>query len=202
MGLHLISDQVGQLVSFLDILTHWDQRFGLVGPGDTLVLVRKHLLDSLVPAEILRSRENVIDIGSGAGLPGVPISIACPELPVTLVDSRRTRVSFLKDVIRRLALRNTVAMEGRIERLTAGTPMAGQLDAAISRAWTGLPGFLGVCAELLRPGGIAVSMKGPRARAELAGIDPEALGFTAPQITPYTIPGGDERRSLLVFERL
>jgi 16S rRNA (guanine527-N7)-methyltransferase len=202
MGLRLTRDQVAQLASFLDILTDWNQRFGLVGPGDTSVLVRKHLLDSLVPAGILRSRENVIDIGSGAGLPGVPISIACPDLPVTLVDSRRSRVSFLKEVIRRIGLRNSAARECRIEALASETGIAGQLDAAISRAWTGLPGFLDVCARLLKSGGIAVSMKGPRAGAELARIDPGALGFSAPHETRYTLPWGNEIRNLLVFERL
>jgi len=201
MGLHLSDDQVAQLASFLDVLTRWNQRFGLVGPGDTSVLVRKHLLDSLAPARILGSRRTVIDIGSGAGFPGVPISIACPELRVMLVDCRRARVSFLKEVIRSIGLRNTAARECRIESLTTETGTAGRLDAAISRAWTGLPGFLDVCARLLRPGGIAISMKGPRARAELSRIDPGVLGFAAPHETHYTLPGGNERRTLLVFER-
>jgi 16S rRNA (guanine527-N7)-methyltransferase len=202
LGLELSSAQVGLLVDFLDILSEWNHRFSLVGTDDPEALVRKHVLDCLFPSKFLISAKSIVDLGSGPGLPGIPLSVARPELAVTLVDSRRICVSFLREVIRRLRLPNVAVREGRIEEHVAHLRSEVHPDAAISRAWIGLPDFLGACEKFLAPGGVAIGMKGPRGVTELRGIDPAAHGFRTSEILRYTLPGGDESRMLLVFERI
>jgi 16S rRNA (guanine527-N7)-methyltransferase len=130
------------------------------------------------------------------------LSIARPELAVTLVDSRRICGSFLMDVIRRLRLSNAAVREGRIEGQASHLRSEIGPDAVISRAWVGLADFLGMCAKLLAPGGIAISMKGPGGTRELKEIDPPSLGFRTSETVRYTLPRGGESRMLLVFERV
>jgi 16S rRNA (guanine527-N7)-methyltransferase len=203
LGLELSSAQVGLLVDFLSILSEWNHRFSLVGTDDPEALVRKHVLDCLFPSKFLISATTIVDLGSGPGLPGIPLSVARPDLAVTLVDSRRICVSFLREVIRRLRLSNVAVREGRIEE-QAMQLLRSEVhpDAAISRAWVGLADFLGTCEKFLAPGGVAISMKGPRGVTELRGIDPAGHGFRTSEIIRYTLPGGGESRMLLVFERI
>jgi 16S rRNA (guanine527-N7)-methyltransferase len=202
LGLELSSAQAELLVDFLCILTEWNRRFSLVGTDDTEALVRKHLLDCLLPSKLLGATRAIVDVGSGAGLPGIPLAVARPELTVILVDSRRVCVSFLREVVRRLRLSNAAVREGRIEDQAATLRSEIGPDAVISRAWVALGDFLGISAKVLTRGGIAISMKGPGGARELSEIDPLDLGFRTREVVHYTLPGGGESRMLLVFERI
>lgn len=202
LGVHLSPPQVERLQAYLAQLDVWNSILRLVGTRDRSRLITHHVVDSLAAAPLLLSRSRLVDIGSGAGLPGIPLAIARPDTSVTLVESRSRPVSFLVDVVRQLDLRNVRVIEERIEVLASGE--AGdheRFDAAITRAWDRLDAFLGISSPLLQHGGIAIAMKGPRAEDELEHLGDAADAFGAVRKIPYRIEGA-KARVLLVFERL
>lgn len=201
LGVGLAGRQLDLLGEFLDVLAVWSRRHRLVGTRDRPRLLSRHVVDCVAPASLLASREKLVDIGSGAGLPGVPLAVACPDLKVVLVESRRVPVNFLRDVVRTLGLRNACVVESRVEALTRAPDAVGEFDATIARAWSSLKVFLDVSAPLLRPGGIAIAMKGPHVEKELAALSEAAGDFRAPVRHYYELVGPRAARNLLVFSR-
>jgi len=139
LSIELSGQQIQSLARFLELIQVWNRRFRLVGTRESRVQINKHILDCLAPALVLSSIGTLVDIGSGAGLPGIPLSIGCPHMWVTLVDSRRARANFVREVVRQLKLRNISVLERRIERLVDDPAMRGSFDATISRAWQSSP---------------------------------------------------------------
>jgi 16S rRNA (guanine527-N7)-methyltransferase len=200
LGVHPSPRQAEQLQGYLDLLDTWNRKFRLVGTRDRHELITRHIADALAAASLASTRSRLIDIGSGAGLPGIPIGIVCPNTAVTLVESRRRPVSFLTEVVSRLDLANVRVREERVEDLVVDEAAAGGFDAVTARAWEGLERFLEISAVLLEPAGIAIAMKGPRADAELQSLGNASRTFRTPRKIPYGIEGA-KARVLLVFER-
>jgi len=201
LGVELSETQLESLAQFLALIRLWNRRFRLVGTRDLPGQINKHILDSLVPARILGSAGTLVDIGTGAGLPGVPLAICCPHLSVTLVDSRRVSANFVREVVRGMGLGNARVTEGRIECLMEKEHSFGPFDASISRAWTSPAKFLQVSAGLLRPGGMAVSMRGPVGSVAVGSLGDSAREFETCGQLEYRLPGGGGRRTLVVFRR-
>lgn len=201
LGAELESDQLEKIDGFIASLIEWNERFSLVGVRTRNDLIRLHVLDSLAIVRVLPFQAALVDIGSGAGLPGLPVAIVRADLRVTLVESRRTKANFQREVVRRLGLRNVEVVEDRVERLVLDRRSAHAFDAATARAWRGLREFLETAALLLRPHGQAIAMKGPKREYELAIALHEASGFAEPETVPYALPGGDEDRALMIFRR-
>jgi 16S rRNA (guanine527-N7)-methyltransferase len=200
LGIHLSPRQAEQLQGYLDLLDTWNRKFRLVGTRDRHGLITHHITDSLAVASLAATRSRIIDIGSGAGLPGIPIGIACRDISVTLVESRRRPASFLTEVVSRLDLANVRVREERVEALLVDEAAIGRFDAVTARAWEGLERFLEVSAVLLEPAGIAIAMKGPRADAEVQRLGNPSRTFGTPRKMRYGIEGA-KARALLVFER-
>jgi 16S rRNA (guanine527-N7)-methyltransferase len=199
VGVRLSPGQIERLLRFLDILEDWSVRCRLVGTRDRPRLITHHIADSLAAAAALRSCQCVMDVGTGAGLPGIPLAIALPATAFTLVDSRRLAVSFLGEVVRTLGLENARVVHERVQDLVAGSEAA--YDATISRAWASLGDFLEVSGGALNHRGIAVAMKGPRWNEEISALGSGTpMGFRLVKNLPYHLPG-TKTRVLLVFER-
>lgn len=149
---------------------------GLIGPRESDRIWERHLLNCAVVAEAVPSAANVTDIGSGAGLPGVVLAIARPDLRVLLVEPLERRAAFLIETIGLLDLPNVQVVRSRAEDLRA--PPA---DVVVARAVAPLDRLVGWCLPLVRPGGTLLAMKGARAAAELAAAEPvlRRLGATA-----------------------
>jgi 16S rRNA (guanine527-N7)-methyltransferase len=188
-------DQLERLDSYLELLLRWNQRIRLVGPRDPETLVDEHLVDSLQVAEGLTramsptrppsgslspDRRSLVDVGSGAGLPGLVISIALPELDVTLCEPSEKRCAFLHEARRVLDLRIEV-FEGAVESLAALRP--GSFDHAVCRATFEPDLWAQKGADLVRPGGSVWFLLAQRK------LDPEGPGTAS----HYTLPGGKTR---------
>lgn len=184
--------QLDKLHKYLDILLLWRHRVALISTADPIGLVEQHVLDSLHVVPHISRCERLADIGSGAGLPGIPLAIALPEMGTWLIESRRKKANFLRQARRIARLDNVQIVEGRAEKIPGTT-----FDAVTSRALGSVGAFLDLAASLLTPGGTAVAMRGPEGSAE--AIDhPD---FAAPGKASYQLAMGRER-VLLIYHRL
>ncbi|MBU3694513.1 MAG: 16S rRNA (guanine(527)-N(7))-methyltransferase RsmG [Rhodocyclaceae bacterium] len=180
-----------RLLAYVRLLEKWNQTYNLTAVREPAAMVTQHLLDTLATLPHLPGG-TLADIGSGGGIPGVPIAIAQSERPVTLVESNQKKVAFLRQVAIELALPNVEVVEGRVESL-AGR----EFDVLISRALSELPEFARMAGHLLAPGGSIVSMKGLYPHEELASLQQP---WQVRDVVPLRVPGLDAARHLVLAE--
>lgn len=198
LGVDVGHHAVERLARFVDLLVVWNRRVRLTGRRDVASLLRTHVIDSLVPALHIPSTGLVIDVGSGAGFPGIVLACLRPDLEIALIESRRRRVSFLREAIRAIPLRAARALELRAEEAAADPELAGRAMVAISRALR-LDVFLALAAPLLVPHGTAIAMQTPRTAGQAAVLAAQH-GFRLAARHDYGLPGG-AARTLLCFDR-
>jgi 16S rRNA (guanine527-N7)-methyltransferase len=191
LGLALGDDAVRRLLDYRALLAHWNHAYNLTAVRDPQQMVVRHLLDSLAVLPYVRG-PRLADLGTGAGLPGIPLAIAMPEIQVSLVDANGKKVRFLREAIRALKLDNVKAVQDRMENL------GGEFDCISSRALSSLGDMLAAAGHLLAPEGIWLALKGQRPEAELAALPP---GFALRAVHALSIPGLDAERHLLVLAR-
>ena len=193
LGLSLPESAISQLDNYIDLLAKWNRVYNLTAIQGEEKFVSHHLLDSLAVVPHLPAGR-VIDVGSGAGLPGVPIAVANPERGVTLLDSNRKRGTFLKQVIAELGLANATVAIDRAELFRPHEVF----EAVISRAFSDLAEFIGMAGHLCKPAGVLLAMKGAYPQQEIARIPQpwivsETISLDVPQL--------DAERHLLVLRR-
>ncbi len=183
------------LLDYLALLQQWNQAYNLTAIRDPREMVAKHLLDSLAVLPHL-PEGRLVDIGSGAGLPVVPLALARPTLRATLVETAGKKARFLREAVRRLALVERIeVLSARAEQLDR----AGQYDLLSARAFGTLRQILTIGGHLLRPGGRLLAMKGQPPQAELADLP---AGWRHVATHPLRVPGLDAERCLCVVERI
>jgi 16S rRNA (guanine527-N7)-methyltransferase len=165
MSLALPAAAIDQLADYLALLVKWNRVYNLTGVRDEAKLVTHHVLDCLAVVEHLPPG-NVVDVGSGAGLPGIPIAIACPDRSVTLVDSNQKKTAFLKQAIAELGLSHANVVSERVEAHRPTT----LFKIVISRAFSDLASFVKLAGHLCAAEGVLIAMKGLRPDAELEGL--------------------------------
>ncbi len=158
MALALPAGAVGQLLTYVELLAKWNRTYNLTAIRDPLQMVSRHLLDSLavLPHLPMPATAALADIGSGAGLPGIPLAIARSEWRVTLNDSNQKMCAFQRQAAIELGLANLEVHEGRVESWQPGSRFA----AVISRAFAALPDFIAKCRHLVAPDGVIAAMAG------------------------------------------
>ena len=200
VGVQLSPFQGEQFWLYLQELLDWNRRVNLTAITDPAEIVIKHFVDSLTPLPYLGSATSLLDVGSGAGFPGIPLKIAAPDLRLSLVDANRKKISFLKQVVRTLELREVTVRHGRIEDLP---PPEEPYTTIISRAFRRLEPLLEMVSPLIAPGCTLIAMLGPtrapehRLFRELAS----AHGLKLSQIVPLELPRGRGGRTLAFFRR-
>jgi len=168
LGLSLERTAEARLLAYVAILEKWNRTYNLTAIRDPAEMVTHHLLDSLavVPYLPQGASLHLIDIGSGAGLPGIPIAVACSDWRVTLLDSNRKKSAFLRQAVAELSLKNIDVIAQRAEDYDPERPF----DAAISRAYADLSRFASDARRLTRPGASWIAMKGTYPANELAAL--------------------------------
>ena len=158
LALALPTGAAAKLLAYLDLLAKWNRTHNLTAIRDPLQAVSHHLLDSLVVAPHLRlpAGGRLADVGSGAGLPGIPLAIARPDWQVTLNDSNTKKTAFVRQAAIELRLANVAVHEGRVQDWRPAERFA----AVISRAFAELSDFIAACRHLVAPGGVLAAMKG------------------------------------------
>lgn len=171
LALALPADAPGRLLQYLELLAKWNRTYNLTAIRDPLDMVSHHLLDSLAVIKhlpVAGESPALADVGSGGGLPGIPLAIARPQWRVSLADSSAKKTAFLRQAAIELALANVEVHHGRVEAWRPALPFA----IAISRAFADLSAFIAASRHLLAPQGILAAMKGAMPSAELASVPP------------------------------
>lgn len=197
LGLALPEGAEQKLLAYLALLDKWNRVYNLTAVREAERMVSHHLLDALAAAPYFRSDSRdlirVLDVGSGGGLPGIPLAIALPDLQVTLIDSVAKKTAFLLQAKAELGLGNLRVVTGRVEDFR---PESG-FDLVTSRAFSDLGAFVALTRHLLNPGGRWLAMKGLYPNEELALLPPDVKVSADHALH---VPGLDASRHLIVLE--
>lgn len=208
LGLSLSAEQLAQFARYRDLLLDWNQRVNLTSITDPQEVLTKHFLDSLacvlaIPPERQQEPLALLDVGSGAGFPGLPLQIVFPHWQITLLEATGKKVRFLEAVISELGLK-AHAIQGRAEELAHDQRHRARYDLTTARAIAALPTLLEYCLPFCRPGGLVIAPKkgeinaeveqGKRAAAKLGGRFMEAR--------PFSLPGLEDQRVLVIFQAI
>jgi len=204
LGAPLSPTQLAQFAKYMEMLLVWRERFNLTAISDPREIVLKHFADSLSLVPHMGNAESIIDVGTGAGFPGIPLKIALPHLRVTLLDAVNKRVGFLNAVADELALAGITAIHSRAEDAAKQGTHREMYDIAASRAVAALPVLAEYALPFVRPGGCFIAMKGPSVQEELAASAPaiHALGGEHSITISVAIPFSDITHSLVIISKL
>jgi len=200
LGLNLSDTNIADLELFLQEMGRWNQVHNLTAIEGEQDSVRLHLIDSIAVLPIMRqflgdSSPKIADLGSGGGLPAIPIAILQPEWQLTLIEAVRKKTAFLQHVRGKLKLKNIEVLSERVEDVAV--QQTAQFDAVISRAFTSLARFLDLSLPLLKAGGLVFAMKGKRADEEMQEVCMDDWQLLADE--PLHIPNLSVERRLLVL---
>jgi len=193
LGLALGREAGTQLLEYLALLEKWNQVYNLTAIRDAVKMVSGHLLDCLAVVPYL-SGARVLDAGSGAGFPGIPLAVAKPDIQVALLDSNHKKTAFLRQAVAELGLKNASVV---CERVESWRP-AEKFDCIISRALAEIAEFVSLSAHLLAPGGVLAAMKGVHPYEEIGRLPRD---FRVTHVHRLAVPGLGAERHLVLIER-
>lgn len=190
-------------------LLKWNLKINLTAITDPFEVAVKHFLDSIAPAGIIPAGASLLDMGSGGGFPGIPLKVVIPTLTVTLVDSSRKKITFLKHIIRTAGLDEIEAHQGRVEELIRSQKM---FDVIICRAFSSLDKFVQSALPLLAPSGMIIALKGKINPDEIESVRLSDNGKQGAgrisglpvdiKIKKYMLPYIDSERTIMVIKKL
>jgi 16S rRNA (guanine527-N7)-methyltransferase len=194
-GITLSSPQLHRFRVYLDELWEWNRRINLIGMDTRKRVLIELFLDSLMPAPFLPDRGKMLDVGSGAGFPGLPLKIFLPDYDLHIVESNAKRVGFLRQAIRLLGLERALVVRGRIEESGSGLSTTGY-DVVTAKALAPLSRTITLCAPFVANGGLLVGFLGnrPDEALESAGSVMDGHGVSLFKKIPYRLPGKTSRR--------
>ncbi|EMW6554551.1 16S rRNA (guanine(527)-N(7))-methyltransferase RsmG [Citrobacter werkmanii] len=191
-GISLTDHQKNQLIAYVDMLYKWNKAYNLTSVRDPNEMLVRHILDSIVVAPYLKGGR-FIDVGTGPGLPGIPLSIVRPEAHFTLLDSLGKRIRFLRQVQHELGLTNITPVQSRVEEFPSEPPF----DGVISRAFASLNDMVSWCHHLPGQNGRFYALKGQLPEEEIASLPAE---FSVESVEKLRVPQLDGERHLVVIK--
>jgi 16S rRNA (guanine527-N7)-methyltransferase len=195
LGLTMTSVQIEQMIDYLALLFKWNSVYNLTSIRDPKDMVRQHLLDSLSAVYAFKDAKNILDVGSGGGLPGVVLAIAYPNAKVSMIDTVSKKTAFLSQVKTELSLENVTVYNSRVEQLNVEK----KFDVITSRAFSELSNFINWSNHLLMEGGQYIAMKGVEPLQEIECL-PDNWSVT--RLEMLQVPGLDVERHLVFIHYL
>ncbi|MBT43415.1 MAG: 16S rRNA (guanine(527)-N(7))-methyltransferase RsmG [Idiomarina sp.] len=190
--LMLDENQLGQLVQLIEQLDKWNKAYNLTSVRDPKQMVSRHIVDSLIISPFLTG-DRFIDVGTGPGLPGLPLAIANPDKSFVLLDSLGKRIRFIRQVCHQLGIKNVQAVQSRVEDYTEQN---NSFDGVLSRAFASLDDMLTWCKHLPKNNGKYLALKGQYPQQELDELSEQ---YKIEQISSLNVPGVDGDRHIVVI---
>lgn len=204
-GIPLTDTQLEQFDRYQELLLEWNQKMNLTALTEPKDVAVKHMIDSLsvYDEEWFKAGMSVIDVGTGAGFPGIPLKIFCPSLKVTLLDSLNKRVKFLETVVSELGLKDIACVHARAEEAARQKPFREKFDVAVSRAVARLPILAEYDLPFVRVGGFFAAMKGAKymEEAEEAVKAVQLLGGSEPVLREVKLPELEDKRGIVYIRK-
>ncbi|MGI6607286.1 MAG: 16S rRNA (guanine(527)-N(7))-methyltransferase RsmG [Peptococcia bacterium] len=198
--------QVSQFALYGEELLNWNKKFNLTAITAEKEIIIKHFYDSALGLKAWRfqGNETVLDLGTGAGFPGLPLKIINPALEITLVDSLQKRVGFLREMIKLLGLNGAEAIHGRAEELGQNQAFREKYDLVVSRAVAGLAVLVEYCLPLVKPGGVMLAYKGADAEQEIEAARKAVaiLGGEIAEMETFALPLEMGKRSIILLKKV
>lgn len=206
VGLELTTEQYDQFITYMRLLQEWNEKINLTAILEDEEIIKKHFIDSIkaFKRDEFKKNVNMIDVGTGAGFPGIPIAIMNPNINVTLLDSLNKRIKFLDIVISKLGLKNIKTIHSRAEDGARNKKLREKFDIATSRAVANMSVLSEYCLPYVKVGGKFIALKGPAVDQEIEESDVaiKTLGGELEQICEVKIEDTDLRHNLVVVKKL
>lgn len=203
IGYTLQEEQLEQFFTYKELLIEWNKKMNLTAIEQEEDIITKHFIDSLSIASYIPDTTKIIDIGTGAGFPGIPLKILKKDLSITLLDSLNKRITFLEEVIRNLSLENIQAVHARAEELAHKEEYREQYDIAVSRAVAPMHTLLEYMLPYVKIGGKCICMKGPNLQEESKDLQNclETLGGKIEKIEEIVLPETEIKRNIMLIKK-
>jgi 16S rRNA (guanine527-N7)-methyltransferase len=202
-GINLDEKAIQSFETYLIELLKWNQKINLTAIRSEKEIVLKHFLDSFSVNPYLPKHSSILDIGSGAGFPGIPLKIIQPPLEVTLIDSVLKKVDFQKHILRLLGLKEVEAIHGRVQDKEILQRLGGRFGIVLSRAFSDLQTFLALSFPFLKEGGTVIAMKGEVDDKEMRLLlETGETRYRLKNAAPSTLPFSSFKRTILLFEKI
>ncbi|MCF6465988.1 16S rRNA (guanine(527)-N(7))-methyltransferase RsmG [Clostridium sp. Cult2] len=206
LGIELNKEEIHSFILYKELLKEWNQKINITSIIDDEEIDIKHFVDSITPltTDLIGKNIKMIDIGTGGGFPGVPLKILNRDMEVVLLDSLKKRITFLENIIDKLALEKIIPIHGRAEELGRDKNHREKYDIAVSRAVASLNTLCEYCLPFVKVGGHFISMKGPDMGEELKDAEKsiKILGGRFKEIKVIDLPLSDITHSLIIIEKI
>lgn len=200
----LNEEQLDKFYKYMNLLLEWNEKMNLTAITDEDGIILKHFVDSLTVLEYLKDAKSIIDVGTGAGFPGIPISIMNSDKNIVLMDSLNKRINFLNDVVEKLNLDNVRTVHSRAEDLGQNNMYRQMYDVVISRAVANLTTLVEYMLPLTKIGGMCICMKGQEIVDEIKNSEYaiELLGGEIETIDEFCLPNSEMKRNIIIIRKI
>ncbi len=203
LGVRFSVEQIEQFYKYMNLLIEWNEKMNLTAITEPKEIILKHFIDSITILKYIDDNSKLVDVGTGAGFPGVPLSIMNPTLKITLVDSLNKRLIFLQEVVKELNLKNIEIVHARAEEFGQNKNYREKFDIATSRAVANLATLSEYLVPLVKIGGKIISMKASNAKEEINDAQKaiEVLGGKIEKIEEFDLPKSDIGRTIIIIDK-
>ena len=203
LGVRFSVEQIEQFYRYMNLLIEWNEKMNLTAITEPKEIILKHFIDSITILKYIDDNSKLVDVGTGAGFPGVPLSIMNPTLKITLVDSLNKRLIFLQEVVKELNLKNIEIVHARAEEFGQNKNCREKFDIATSRAVANLSTLSEYLVPLVKIDGKIISMKASNAKEEINDAKKaiEVLGGKIEKIEEFDLPESDIGRTIIIIDK-
>ena len=204
LGINLSEIQLKQFYNYMNLLIEWNKKINLTAITEPDEIILKHFVDSLTISKYISDGTNVVDVGTGAGFPGIPLKIVRQDVDITLLDSLQKRINFLDEVINELNLEKITTVHSRVEDFGKNKKYREEFDIATSRAVANLSTLSEYLLPLVKVGGKVISMKGSLIQEELENSKNaiKILGGQIEKVDEFDLPNSDINRNIVLIDKI
>lgn len=200
----LTEDQLENFFKYMNLLLEWNEKINLTAITDVDDIILKHFIDSMTVLKYIEKDKSIIDVGTGAGFPGIPIAIMREDVKITLLDSLNKRINFLNEVCSELKINNIETIHGRAEEAGQNKQYREKYDIAVSRAVANMTTLSEYLIPFVKVGGICICMKGSEIDHELeqAKFAIKELGGKIEKVEKFNLPDSDIERNIVIIKKI